>query len=180
MFVRTTIKPLLKHIDEISTREFKLVAVACIIVVALNALVVAYVLGCEQGKVECGYPRYFTGGHRDFFHEFMRVKIEVALLIVAGGLWFRRVLAFFCSLLATLFVEYQYGLWYLDTRRWLREMGVADFSRLPVPEEWPNFAGLYRATFWDLAVFVFTTALLLWQISVIIRLLISPYRKRQS
>lgn len=179
MSVRTRVNSALGYIDEISTREFKSVAFVCIIVVALNVLVMAYSFGYVNGIAACGYPSHFTGGHRDFFHDFLRLRIEVALLIIAIGLWSRRVLGFLISLLATMFVGYQYGLWYLDTKRWLREMNVSDFSQLPVPSEWANFAGLYRGTPWDLFLFAFTTALFIWQISIGIRLVISAHRSKQ-
>ena len=67
MSIRSAVKSGLGSIDGISTREFKVVVFCCIIIVALNALIVAYSLGYGQGKVECGYPRYFTGRHKRLF-----------------------------------------------------------------------------------------------------------------
>jgi hypothetical protein len=101
----------------------------------------------------------------------MRLKIGVALLVLAIALWFRRLLWFCISAVAAVFIEVQYSVWFLDTQRWLREMHVSDFSQMPVPSEWPNFAGLYLATPWDFILFIFTTALLIWQIRVLVAII---------
>lgn len=109
----------------------------------------------------------------------MRLKIELGLLAIAVGLRSKRVGGFWISVLATLFIEYQYTLWYVDTQRWLREMHVSNFSEMPVPREWPNFAGLYLATPWDFVIFVFTTALFIWQLRVVIALITNMRRRKQ-
>lgn len=156
-----------RQITAISAREFGLVALLFLLIATINALYFAfrigYFAGYDAGAYGCHVP-----AHQDYSADIMRLKIEVALVLIVAGLWSRRILGFLISLLATMFVEYQYGLWYLDTQRWLREMQVTDFSQLPVPSEWPNFAGLYRATPWDFALLVFFTALFAWQVRVLI------------
>jgi hypothetical protein len=108
----------------------------------------------------------------------MRLKIGVALLVLAIALWFRRLLWFCISAVAAVFIEVQYGVWYLDTQRWLREIGVKDFSNLPVPSEFPHFTGLYRATPWDFVVFMFTTMLLVWEIRVLVAVIPRAHQRK--
>jgi hypothetical protein len=177
MSLRTVIKSTFEYVDEISSREFRVVAFVCIIIAALNALIVAYSIGYGNGRVVCGYPCYFPGP-REFSHDFMRVKIELAFLVIATALWFRRVMAFCISLVAALFIDIQYAFWYLDTQRWLREMHVSNFSQLPVPSEWPHFAGIYQATPWDFVLLAFTSALLVWQVRVLVALITSTRRNK--
>jgi hypothetical protein len=167
--LRLATKAALKYVDVISAREFWVVVVVCIVIAALNALVVSYTIGYGDGQA-AGASSFYVPKHRDIFYDLIRLKIELALSIVAIVLRFRRVLGIFISVLATLFIGIQYAFWYLDTKRWLRELGVSDFSQLPVPSEWPNFAGFYQGTPWDIVILVFTGLLLAWQARVIIAL----------
>ena len=170
MSLRTATKSALKYVDVISPREFRVAVLVCTAVAALNALAVSYSTGYGDGRVAGAYPCY-VALPRDIFHDLMRIKIELALVVIAVVLRFRRVVGLCISAVATLFIVLQYALWYLDTQRWLREMHVSNFSQLPVPGEWPNFAGLSRATPWDFVIFVFTTVLFVWQIRVLIALM---------
>jgi hypothetical protein len=175
-------KPLLqsslRNLDEISTQEFKIAFFVCIIIAAINALAVAYGIGFFDGQASCGYP--CVSGHQDFSRNLMRLKIEISLLVVVTGLWFRNVFAFFVSLFGTLFIGFQYALLYLDTKRWLREMGVSDFSQLAVPEEFSHFGGLYRATLWDVLLLLLITAVFAWQIRVVIALATTARKQRRT
>ncbi|HBB87925.1 MAG TPA: hypothetical protein DC047_09945 [Blastocatellia bacterium] len=128
----------------------------------------AYSVGYDAGRGSCGYP--CVASHQDVSHDVMRFKIEVALLVICLSLWSKKLLGFCISVVAATFIISQYGVWYLDTQRWLREMGVKSFSKLPVPGEWPHFAGFYRATPWDFFLLLFITALLIWQLRVLIAL----------
>jgi hypothetical protein len=175
MSLRTVTKSALKYIDEISTRELRVVVFVCLTITALNALVFAFRIGYVVGYEASSVPM-----HRDYSYDLMRLKIELALLVITVALRFRRVAAFCVSVLATIYIEVQYGLWYLDTKRWLREVRVSDFSQLPIPSESPNFAGLYQATPWDFILLVFATALFVWQVRVVIPLITSARRRRQS
>jgi len=177
MSTKTLIKSALRHIDEIATREFRFAVFVCILITVLNALFVAYGFGYLDGRASSGYP--CVSGHQDLSRDVMHLKIEIALLVIVIALWFRRVLGVFISLFATLFVEIQYALLYLDTQRWLREMGVSDFSELPVPGEFPHFAGLYHATLWDVVLLVIVTALFAWQVRVLITLFTSARQHKQ-
>jgi hypothetical protein len=173
MSITASIKSAYRRIDVISAREFRIAVFICIVIAALNALFLAYRFGYMDGNDANGC---FRAIHRDYFYDFMRLKIEGALLVIGIALWFRRVVGFCISLLATVFVAIKYALWYLETQRWLREMRVSDFSQLPVPSEWQHFAGLYRATPWDVLLLAFTTALFVWQVRVLLAL-VSKARK---
>jgi hypothetical protein len=176
MSLRTATKSAFRYIDEISIREIKSIVFACIIVAAVNALVSAFRIGYLYGNeaCKCAVPM-----HRDYSYDLMRLKIELALLVIAIALRSKKVLGVCISVVATLFIGLQYWLWFLDTQRWLREVNVSDFSQLPVPSEWPNFAGLLLATPWDFVILVFTAALFIWQVRVIVAL-INSSRRRQK
>jgi hypothetical protein len=97
----------------------------------------------------------------------MRLKIGVALLLIAIALASKTIMGFCISFLASVLIQIQYALWYLDTQRWLRELGLIDFSQLKDPALVPHFAGIYQALPMDFAIFLFTTAVLIWQVRVI-------------
>ena len=179
MSINAVLKSALSKIDEISTREFRIAVFVCMTIAALNALVVSYSIGYGDGHVAGAYPCYVPQ-QRGIFYDLMRLKIELGFLVIAIVLRFRRVVGLYISIVATLLIEFQYALWYLDTKRWLREVHVSDFSQLPIPSEFPNFAGLYLAKPWDFVLFVFGTALLVWQIRVVIALITSARRRKQS
>lgn len=92
MSTKTLINSSLRNIDQISIREFRLAVSICIVIATFNALFVAYRVGYLDGRVSCGYP--CVSGHQDFSRDFMRLKIEIALLTIVIALWFRRVLGF--------------------------------------------------------------------------------------
>jgi len=159
----------LRRIEEISDREFRLVVWVFLVLAALGALYFAFRTGYLAGSDEAVSGRV-APKHHDYSFDLMRLKIGLAMFVIVLGLWIKRVLGFFVSVLATLFIIYQYAGWYVDSKRWLREMGVRDFSQLPVPSEWGNFAGFYQATPWDIVVLACTSLLLVWQVRVIIAL----------
>ena len=146
----------------------------CIVIAALNALAFAYRIGYLVADNACSYSGPLV---RDNSYDFMRLKIEVALVVIAIALRFRTILGFYISLLATVLIEIQFALWYLDTQRWLRDVKVTDFSKLE-PGLVPHFAGIYQATPWDFVLFVFTSALLVWQVRVLIALITSTRRNK--
>lgn len=165
------------QIVEISAREFRAAVLFCVVVATLNALVFVYRIAYIVGNTAC---RCYPPLARDNSYDFMRLKIELALVVIAIALRSRRVVGFCLSVVGTLFIEFQYGLWYLDTQRWLREMHVSNFSQLPKPSEWQHFAGIYQGMPWDLALLVFGTALFAWQVRVLIALITSARRRKQS
>lgn len=174
MALKTVIKLALARLEGISIREFRVGIFVCITIAALNSLVLAFRIGYLEGYAAGSLPM-----HRDYSYDFMRMKIDLALLIIAIALPFRRVVGFLVSLLAAISIGIQYILWYLDTQRWLREVQVSDFSQLPVPSEFPNFAGLYLATPWDVIVLVIVTALFAWQVRVLITLVTSTRQHKR-
>lgn len=175
MSLRKLTKSALKSIDEISSRELQFAAIVCIVIAALNALVYIYGLGYLNGQnIACGCH----GLPPNYSYDFMRLKIEAALLVIAFALRFRTILGFFASVLATVLIEIQYALWYLDTQRWLRDLKLTDFSQLKDAGLVPHFAGIYQATPWDFVLFVFTSALFVWQIRVFIALIISARQRK--
>jgi hypothetical protein len=174
MSLRALTNSALRYVDVIPAREIRAALFVCITVAVLNALVFTFKIGYLYGNEAC---RCSVPMHRDYSYDFIRMKVEVALLIIALALGSRRVVGFCTSILATIYIEAQYGLWYLDTKRWLREVRVSDFSQLPIPSESPHFAGLYQATPWDIALLVFATALLVWQVRVVIALFANARRQ---
>ena len=122
MSITASIKSAYRRIDAISAREFRVAVFICIVIAALNALFLAYRFGYMDGNDAIGC---FRGIHRDYSYDYMRVKIEGALLVIGIALYFRRVVGFCISLLATAFVAIEYALWYLETQRWLKEMRVS-------------------------------------------------------
>jgi hypothetical protein len=172
MSIKTVIKLAVRYIDDIPAREFKVAVFVCITIAALNALVFAFRIGYIFGNDACYAPM-----HHDNSYAFMRLKIEGALLVIAITLRFRRVVGLCIALLATVLIEVQYVLWYLDTQRWLRDMRLTDLSQATKSD--PQFAGIYQARPWDIVLLVFATALLAWQVRVVI-LLITRNRRKQS
>jgi hypothetical protein len=176
MSLRTATESALKNVEVISRREFRVAVLVCLTVATLNGLYVAYRIGYFDGRMSSGSP--YISSHQDISHDVMRLRIEFAFLAAGIALWSRRIIGLWVALIATLFIEIQYAVWYLDTRRWLREMQITDFSQLPVPGEWKHFGGLSLATPWDILLFAFATTLFAWQVSVVVALIVTARRRR--
>jgi len=175
MSLRTATKSALKYVDVISTREIRVALFFCITIAALNALVFAFRIGYLYGNEAC---RCSVPMHRDYSYDFIRMKIELALLVIAIALRSRRVVGLCISVLATIYIEAQYGLWYLDTKRWLRDVRLTDLSQIKEPDLLPHFVGIYQARPWDIVLLALATALLIWQVRVVIFLITSDRRKQ--
>lgn len=137
-----------------------------VLTAGLNLLWLVYQTGYITGQWKLAELVYGFG-HHDPSYLFMQNKIGVALLVIAAGLWCRNCTGFFISLLALTYVCGEYVWWYLDSLRWLREMGVDSFSQLPIPDEIPHAGNLRGATWWNVAVLVITFSLLVWEIRIL-------------
>src|SRR5438046_10681133 len=114
--MRVVSKAALRYFDDIPMREFRMAILFCVVIAGINTLVIAYGAGYVSGQdIACGCHGPIA---RNYFYDFIRLKIEVSLLVIAITLSFRRVVGLCVSLLATVLIEVQYALWYLDTRRW--------------------------------------------------------------
>jgi hypothetical protein len=155
------------RLDSVPRAEFMLVAVLSALIACLTGLWVAYRIGYFDGQVSCGYP--CTGsGHSEISIYAMRLRIAIGLGAATIGICLKRSLGFFLSLLSLTLVELEYIRWYFRSTRWLREVGLVDFSRLPSQTEIPHALGLYGAMRWDILVLGIATALFFWELRVLV------------
>lgn len=156
----------------LSPRGYKLAFGIAALTCALNALWVAYQIGYSYGQAGCGYP--CTSGHQDFIQLLIQLRITIALIVIVFSLFSRRVAGFLISILALSYIAAEYIWWYFDSLRWLKEIGVGDFSKLPAPHEIQHAGNLYGATWWNLMVLVVAIILLTWEMKVLLRDLMTP------
>ena len=162
--------------QEITHRELRIVIIFSAALALLNAVYLVF----RVGHVAWGEATTASHVpiHTDYSLDIVRLKIGLSLLFICFALWSKRVVGLWVSLVLAIYVEFQFWLIYVDTQRWLAEMGVGEFSELPIPEEWPNTAGLYRAGPWDIVLLIFNSALLLWQVRAMIPTLLRLRRPR--
>jgi hypothetical protein len=161
----------------ISPRGYKLALSVTALTCALNALWVTYQIGFSYGRAGCGYP--CTSGHQDFTQLLIQLRITIALTVVVFGLFSRRPAGFLISALALAYVAAEYLWWYFDSLRWLKEVGVEDFSKLPAPHEIQYAGNLYGATWWDLVVLAVAIILFTWEMKVLLRTLTTSQSSSQ-
>lgn len=155
------------RLKKVSRAEFLSVAALSVCVSLMAATWVAYRIGYFDAQVKCGYP-CIGSGHRDVFVDAMRMRIAIALAITAVGICARKAFSFFMSLLSLSLLELQYILWYVWSNRWLRETGLDGFSNLPPETDIPHALGLYGGSPLDVFVFGIATALLVWQLRLLL------------
>lgn len=165
-------KLLVSALRTFSPRGYKYALGVATLTSALNALWVTYQVGYSYGQAGCGYP--CTSGHQDFNQLLIQLRVTIALVLVAFGLFSHKVVGFLISTLALVYVAAEYLWWYFDSLRWLKEVGVEDFSKLPLPHEVQHAGSFYGATWWDLTVLVIAIALFTWEMKTLLRILITP------
>ena len=149
-----------------TSREFRIAIILCISIAILNGLILAYKIGYSDGE---NSGRIYVPIHQDRSYEWIRLKIEVGLIVMTLGLSLRRVIGVLLALFVTVLIGIQYLLWYLDTERWLRDVRLTDLSQAA---EFPHFAGIYQAKPWDVAVLALVTAVVIWLLRVLFAIIL--------
>jgi hypothetical protein len=106
------------------------------------------------------YSWFQAGGEVliDQRYVFMHFQIAFALLVASICLWSRRAGAFYVSIFAAGWADFQYVCWFMWSRTILTSAGIDHW-----PEQTPHSLGLGGATGWNVAVLLLTVVLLLWQ-----------------
>lgn len=94
----------------------------------------------------------------------MHIRIGLALLLSVVGLWSRRVIGLFLSVLALVWVGLEYIAWFLLSTRIKSNAGIES-----LPSSVPHASNLYGATPWNVVVLVLVIAVLVWEIGRLIR-----------
>jgi hypothetical protein len=155
------------RLHKLSQAEFVSVAVLSSLVAVAAGGWIAYRIGYFDGQVNCGYPSVGSA-HREIFVDATRLQIAIAFGATAIGISVKRSFGFFISLFALLFIEIQYAYWYVWSIRWLHDVGLESFWRLPAQTEIPHALSLYGATRWDVLLFGIASALLIWQLKLVV------------
>jgi hypothetical protein len=97
--------------------------------------------------------------------------IAAALIIAALSLASKRGFGLMLSLIAFLWVLFEYLRWYFWTKKLL---GNLDLTRFPPGV--PHAAHLWGATGWNVLVLIIVSVLVIWEIVILVRILKSSHR----
>lgn len=95
----------------------------------------------------------------------MHTRIGLALFLSVAGLWSRRVIGLFLSLLALVWAGLEYIAWFLWSIRIKSNADIETF-----PSSVAHASNLYGATPWNVVVLVLVLAVLVWEIGQLIRI----------
>jgi hypothetical protein len=141
-----------------------------------STLFIAYSLGYVEGqdkfetlyRTTCNTCINITGGG-NFFHTLnaLHLGITLALIISAVGLWSRKVIGLFLSLIASISIFGIYIWWYLDTLHFLRYT-----VEVPMNDPYYKEVGLlHGALSWDRVVLIVAIVLFTWELKTLMRTL---------
>lgn len=145
--------------------EFKIVLGLAAILLTANLTYSTYVIGFQNGQA-LESSRIYTLSGDDHFLIRLRLSITIGLFVCAAGLALRKFSGFIASMLGILWLFWIYAWWQRESVAFLRNLEVADYSKL---SDLPHAAGLRGATWWDLLVLVIVAILFIWQAIALIR-----------
>lgn len=144
--------------------DFKLALYLITITAMLNALWMTYNLGYLEGVVSTSQQH--ISGNDPFLA--VNGRITIALVAATVGLWSRRAIGFLFSILALLYVGFEYVNWYQDSVRALRMLEFESWADFQDPS-FPYVGKLRGAVGWNIVVLVISVMLLIWHIGFLIR-----------
>lgn len=145
--------------------ELKIALTIATILFVSNLVYSAYTVGFENGFSSAVSRDYTMSGDSNFMTR-LRIATSIGLLVCGAGLAFRSLFGVVASMLGIIWLGFIYGWWYYRSLAFLRNLEVPDFSSLP---EISHAAGLWGATWWDLLVFLVAAILLVWQATILVR-----------
>ena len=95
----------------------------------------------------------------------MFIRINLALILSAVGLYFRHVKGLLISMLALIWVGIEYLSWHIWSLRIKAMAGIGDFQSTT-----PYADNLYGATRWNIAVLVVVAAFFVWEVKIFVNL----------
>lgn len=148
----------------VASWEIKTVLVVAISVLVLNII---FIIRQEfpQNNNPAGDSFTLSGGHP--FHTRARVLVTCCLALIVVGLAMRKTLGVATSLSGATLGIFLYGWWYRQSEAALKNMGVLDYSDFD--RDFSHACGLWRATWWDIAVSSILMLLVIWHLTVFLR-----------
>lgn len=148
-----------------------------ILVVTVSALVISGLLTIyDIGYVRGWKALYVLGEHQSSPHSgwpysiiALRIGFVAALAVSIMGIRSRTFRGVMSSFVALLFVVVGYVWWYFDSLRLLRNLEIADYSQLHIPDL-SHVGGLREGTWWDITFLAVIILLLLWHLRTLFRL----------
>lgn len=139
----------------------------------LHLLWVAYNVGYSDG-VDTASRHSISGV--DSVHS-LNVRIGIALLVAVIALWLRGVISFLVSSVALGYVGAEYAMWYLDSIRALKILGMESWADFQDPD-FPYVGAFRGATWWNIVVLSVVSILLIWQLTSLTRIRYSLNRNK--
>src|SRR2546430_8886417 len=134
-------------------------------IVTLGVILHAYQLVVELRLIRDAPPF-----EADVFPARLQMFLLLSLLLAAAGLALGRRWGLVASSLGLLGVLLGYTYWFYDSHRSLHTLAQEPFYTKHPEFVPPNLFGLIGARWWDLVLLIMFLALLIWQISVLVRM----------
>ena len=146
---------------------YKVVLCVSLFLATSSILLFVYDLGYARGYG--AGPHGSVASDFDFLFWLSRLHLAIAagLIIAAVGLWSRRAVGVFLSMVGLASVAVVYAWWYVQTKAYVRNSEVTQFTKLHDPY-YQNII-FHGGTWWDWAVFIFDLLLLIWLAIVMLK-----------
>ena len=144
--------------------EFSVLLTIGIVALVISIIVIVYrqipntpLPGQDSFTLSGGFP----------FHDRARVLAALCLGLIVGGLSVRKPLGVIVSLSGSIILMCLYLWWYQQSLAALKNLEVSNYQRIEL--DISHAAGLWVATWWDIAVLAVALLLLLWNLTVVFR-----------
>ena len=101
--------------------------------------------------------------------------IAAALIIAALSLASKRGIGLLLSIIALMWVLFEYLRWYFSTKKLLETLEMTQ-----IPPWVPQAAHLWGGTTWSVLVLIIAVILVVWEMAILVRILKSSHRTRDS
>jgi hypothetical protein len=158
-----------------SSWDFRLAVGIATLVATISTIFLAYKFGYVGGQEEfetlyrasCTNCIYLIDGNSFHTLNALHVDITLALIIGAAGLWLRKIIGLFLSLIASISIFGIYIWWYLDTLHFLRYT-----IEVPMNDPYYKEVGLlHGALSWDWVILIVAIVLFTWELKTLMRTL---------
>jgi hypothetical protein len=160
--------------DALTIRSESISRIAIVVLAVTATLNLAWVVTTYVQLHEHLRAAIAAGGSSPLLSESMIRRdwmIAAALIIAALSLASKRGFGLMLSLIALLWVLFEYFRWYFWTQRLIETLGMPG-----IPPWIPQGAHLWGGTTWSVAVLIICAILVVWEMAILIRILRSSQR----
>ncbi len=159
-------KRAIKILTTILPKENKVIALTLLSTAILNSLWII------NGLMDWSYSFKSKNGwavEPNLTHILRQIYIDIGLIISFVVLYFHRMNGLFLSILALIYIQFEYLRWYIYSQKLKEQAGIFQFSE-------PVIANLYGANSWHICILVLVVTMFVWETKIFIVFLEKQYR----